>query len=103
MQNLHQLFDWQYIGQIIGGDFAKFCGLRRLGIWTLSGELPVFEYFETNLGNYLSSSINCPTIFPKGSKAVITNPWAFSTESSNLIIVKFVSDPKCTNLGSTSS
>ena len=27
MQNLHQLFDWQYIGQIIGGDFAKFCGL----------------------------------------------------------------------------
>ena len=31
MQNLHQLFDWQYIGQIIiGGDFAKFCGLLRI-------------------------------------------------------------------------
>ena len=29
LQNLHQLFDWQYIGQIIGGDFAKFCGLLR--------------------------------------------------------------------------
>ena len=28
--NLHQLFDWQYIGQIIGGDFAKFCGLLRI-------------------------------------------------------------------------
>ena len=30
MRNLHQLFDWQYIGQIIGGDFAKFCGLLRI-------------------------------------------------------------------------
>jgi hypothetical protein len=30
LQNLHQLFDWQYIGQIIGGDFAKFCGLLRI-------------------------------------------------------------------------
>jgi hypothetical protein len=27
---LHQLFDWQYIGQIIGGDFAKFCGLLKI-------------------------------------------------------------------------
>ena len=27
---LHQLFDWQYIGQIIRGDFAKFCGLLRI-------------------------------------------------------------------------
>ena len=30
LQNLHQLFDWQYIEQIIGGDFAKFCGLLRI-------------------------------------------------------------------------
>ena len=31
LRNLHQLFDWQYIvGQIIGGDFAKFCGLLRM-------------------------------------------------------------------------
>ena len=30
LQNLHQLFDWQYTGQIIGGDFAKFCGLLRI-------------------------------------------------------------------------
>ena len=29
LRNLHQLFDWQYIGQIIGGDFAKLCGLLR--------------------------------------------------------------------------
>ena len=30
LRNLHQLFDWRYIGQIIGGDFAKFCGLLRI-------------------------------------------------------------------------
>ena len=30
LRNLHQLFDWQYIWQIIGGDFAKFCGLLRI-------------------------------------------------------------------------
>ena len=23
LRNLHQLVDWQYIGQMIGGDFAK--------------------------------------------------------------------------------
>ena len=27
---IQTLFDWQYIGQIIGGDFAKFCGLLRI-------------------------------------------------------------------------
>ena len=26
----HQSFDWQYIGEIIGGKFAKFCGLLRI-------------------------------------------------------------------------
>ena len=30
LRNLHQLFDWQYIGQIIGGDFAKFSGPLRI-------------------------------------------------------------------------
>ena len=30
LRNLHQLFDWYYIRQIIGGDFAKFCGLLRI-------------------------------------------------------------------------
>ena len=29
LQNLHRRFDWHYIGQIYGGDFAKFCGLLR--------------------------------------------------------------------------
>ena len=30
LQNINLLFDWQYIGQIICGDFAKFCGLFRI-------------------------------------------------------------------------
>ena len=38
MQNLHQLFDWHYIGQIIGGDFAKFCG-----------SLTIYELYEAKL------------------------------------------------------
>ena len=33
LRNLHLRFDWHYIGQIYGGDFAKFCGL--LGICEL--------------------------------------------------------------------
>ena len=30
LPNLRQLFDWQYIGQIIGGDFVKLYGLLRI-------------------------------------------------------------------------
>ena len=30
LRNLHQLFDWQYIGLIIVGDFTKLCGLLRI-------------------------------------------------------------------------
>ena len=30
LRNLHQLFDWQYIGQKIGEDFAKFFDLLRI-------------------------------------------------------------------------
>ena len=30
LRNLTQLFDWKYIGQVIGGDFSKFCGLLRI-------------------------------------------------------------------------
>ena len=44
MRNLHQLFDWQYIGQIIGEDFAKFCGLLR--IYELYDECFVNEAFK---------------------------------------------------------
>ena len=30
LQNLHFTFDWNYIEQIYGGDFAKLCGLLRI-------------------------------------------------------------------------
>ena len=30
LRNLHLLIDLEYIEQIIGGDFAKFCGLLRI-------------------------------------------------------------------------
>ena len=30
MRNVHHRFDHYYIGQIYGGDFAKFCGLLRI-------------------------------------------------------------------------
>ena len=30
MRNLHRRFDRYYIGQIYGGDFAKFYGLLRI-------------------------------------------------------------------------
>ena len=30
LKNLHLTFDWHYIGQKLGGDFAKFCGLLRI-------------------------------------------------------------------------
>ena len=29
LKNLHQLFDWQYVGQIIDGDFAKFAAFSE--------------------------------------------------------------------------
>ena len=52
--NLHQLFDWQYIGQIIGGDFASFCGLLR--IYEL-----YFGKMDTDTGNVKITSMgqNC--------------------------------------------
>ena len=52
MRLLHRIFNRQYIGQIIGGDFAKFCGLPR--IYELYGHLwPVSfgiftRHFPTN-------------------------------------------------------
>ena len=30
MRNLHLLFDWHYIRQLISGDFSKFYGLLRI-------------------------------------------------------------------------
>ena len=30
LRNLHRRFDWHNIGQIYGGDFAKFCGFLKI-------------------------------------------------------------------------
>ena len=30
LQNLHLTFDWHYLGQKLGEDFAKLCGLLRI-------------------------------------------------------------------------
>ena len=36
MRNRHQLFVLCTASQIIGGDFANFCGLLRIYVWTLT-------------------------------------------------------------------
>ena len=36
MRNRHQLFVLCTASQIIGGDFANFCGLFRIYVWTLT-------------------------------------------------------------------
>ena len=46
MQNLHRRFDWHYIGQIYGGDFAKFCGLLR--IYELYNFIQILAFFKNN-------------------------------------------------------
>ena len=58
LPNLHQLFDWQYIGKIICGDFAKFCGLLRIY------ELYVFTQISWHVCNvYHTITINLSYIF----------------------------------------
>ena len=44
MQNLHQLFDRQYIGQIIGA-FANFCGLLRTDLYGTERFFNVIIFF----------------------------------------------------------
>ena len=51
LRNLHQLFDWQNIGQIIGGDFAKFCGVLR-----------IYEHYVSSYAITLLNESNFPCI-----------------------------------------
>ena len=60
MRNIHCRFDWHYIGQIYDGDFAKFCGLLRIPIWTLM----VTTYYIVVL-LMISKSWNLETAFEK--------------------------------------
>ena len=42
LRNLHLTFDYSKYSQKLGEDFAKFCGLLRIHIWTLT----FFEIFS---------------------------------------------------------
>ena len=58
VRNLHQLFDWQSIGQKIGGNFAKFCGLLRIY------ELYIrVKYIPDNSKTYHTRAITNPTFW----------------------------------------
>ena len=57
MQNLHQLFEGQYIRQIIGGDFAKFCGLL-----TINELYPTIYYLSCIFFSFLYSSLKVDEI-----------------------------------------
>ena len=46
LRNLHHRFDWHYIGQIYGEDFAKFCGL--LTIYELYRNMHVLKHARAN-------------------------------------------------------
>ena len=59
LRNLHQLFDWQYIGQIIGGDFAKFCGLLRIYLHR-NLKLIVFFFHSYHLPEKLGTKLLGP-------------------------------------------
>ena len=48
MQNIHLRFDRYYIGQIYGGDFAKFCGLLRIYELNMMDDEFQFTVVENN-------------------------------------------------------
>ena len=48
--NPHQIFDWQYIGQLIGGDFENFCGLLR--IYEVTWGLGVLKYSNGTIASF---------------------------------------------------
>ena len=51
LRNLHQLFDWQYTGKIIVGDFAKFYGL--LSVYIRCGRVVTdFDWKAKNRFNF---------------------------------------------------
>ena len=54
MQNLHRRFDVYYIGQIQGGDFAKFCDLLRIyELYSCSMDSKVIHLsFLTSFSNF---------------------------------------------------
>ena len=62
LRNLHCRFDWHYIGQIYGGDFAKFCGLLKIYIWILTHNMPLKMAYGGNFWLKISFSLIVNTI-----------------------------------------
>ena len=58
MRNLHLTFDWHYIGQKQGEDFAKFCGLLR-----------IYELYSQGI----CLSYNISTFCVDGAKTIMLN------------------------------
>ena len=52
LRNLHLLFDWHYIGQMIGGYFAKFCGLLRIYELYPNYFAKIIIFLFMNFGNF---------------------------------------------------
>ena len=76
MRNLHQLFDRQYIGQIIGGDFAKFYGLLRiyeLYIKRFGQNNSFFPSKITDFGSYEFCSVTNLQIWRAGVHPTLCN------------------------------
>ena len=65
MRNLHSRFDWHYIGQIYGRDFAKFCGL--LGIYELYYEVVSTQTSSKGISNPKREMGLLLFIFPKSA------------------------------------
>ena len=93
MRNLYQLFDWQYIGQIIGGDFAKFCGLLRTYelylIYHNSPKIMIISHFFSiadKRGNTRSIKIRADTKYEEiiGIKREWIHPLRDSISKCNL-------------------
>ena len=78
-RNLHHRFDWHYIGQIYGGDFAKFCGLLKIhelyDSWKFKMPVPDFKLYwittKTTCGKTSNSTLLVPLDFQ-----IFQRPWS---------------------------
>ena len=66
-KNLQCRFDWHYVGQIYGGDFAKFCGLRIYELYLFNElfmDLVLHTWFKLSVKvsmifHYSQNSLHC--------------------------------------------
>ena len=71
MRNLHHRFDWHYIGQIYGGDFANFCGLLRIyELYSIRNAQKDPGSNREDFGNSNKNVLNTENIFDPIAKLV---------------------------------